>query len=72
MAEILVFPGWTSLPLPVERVLEAATACTRVLVLGDAADGSFYAAASVGDGQTLLWWLETFKHKLLSGDYADG
>jgi hypothetical protein len=70
MAEILVFPGWTKLPIPVARVLEGATGCTAVLVLGDAADGSFYAAASVADGQTLLWWLETFRHKLLSGDYA--
>jgi hypothetical protein len=72
MAEIIVFPGWTRLPLPVERVLEGATACTSVLVLGEDADGRFYAAASVGDGHTLLWWIETFRHKLLSGDYAGG
>lgn len=72
MAEIIVFPGWTSLPIPAARVLEAASACTNVLVLGEDADGRFYAAASVGDGQTLLWWLECFKHKLLRGDYASG
>lgn len=72
MAEIIVFPGWTSLPIPAERVLEAASACTNVLVLGEDADGRFYAASSVADGQTLLWWLETFKYKLLRGDYSDG
>jgi hypothetical protein len=43
-----------------------------VLVLGEDADGRFYAAASVADGQQLLWWLETFRHKLLAGDYASG
>ena len=72
MAEILVFPGGTTLPLPVERVLDAAQACAAVLVLGEEPDGTFYAAASVADGQTLLWWLETFRFKLLAGDYARG
>lgn len=70
MAEIIVFPGWTRLPIPADRVLEAASACANVLVLGEEPDGTFYAASSVADGQTLLWWLETFRHKLLAGDYA--
>lgn len=72
MAEIIVFPGWTSLPIPAERVLEAARVCTSVLVLGEDADGRFYTASSVADGHTLLWWLETCKYKLLRGDYANG
>jgi hypothetical protein len=72
MGEVLLFSGATTLPLPVERVLDAARGCTAVLVLGEAADGTVYAAASTGDGGTLLWWIETFKHKLLSGDYAGG
>jgi hypothetical protein len=70
MAEVLVFPGWTQLPIPVARVLEGATGCTAVLVLGEDGNGRFYAASSIADGHTLLWWLETFRHKLLSGDYG--
>ena len=72
MADILRFPGWTRLPLPVDAVLDAARGCTAVLVLGEAADGTFYAAASMADGAELLWLVETLKYKLLSGDYALG
>lgn len=72
MGDILVFPGGTTLPLPVERVLSGALACRDLLVLGVTPTGEFYAAASVADGYQLLWWLECFKHKLLSGDYASG
>jgi hypothetical protein len=72
MGDLLHFPGGTTLPLPVARVLEAAHGCTEVLVLGWDAEGQLYAASTTGDGGTLLWWLELFKHKLLAGDYASG
>lgn len=70
MGQLIRFPGWTTLSIPVEGVLEGARTCTEVLVLGWEADGTFYAAASVPDAATLLWWLEQFKHKLLAGDYG--
>lgn len=72
MAQIIPFPGGTILPIPVEGVLEAAKQCEAVLVLGVDAEGAFYAAASISDGHTLLWWLEQFRHKLMHGDYTDG
>lgn len=56
--------------LPVARVLEAATVCEDVLVLGFLPDGTFYCASTTGDGGTLLWWLEHFKYGLLSGEYG--
>ena len=72
MADIITFPGWTRLPIAVQAVLDGATGCSAVLVLGEDADGQFYAASSVADVQTLLWWLETCRHKLLAGDYTSG
>lgn len=70
MAEVTYLHAMTDQPLPVARVLEAAQACTDVLVLGAAPDGSLYAAASTGDVALLLFWLEQFKFALLSGEYA--
>lgn len=56
--------------IPVARVLDAARQCASVLVLGEHVDGTFYCASSTGDGATLVWWMECFKHRLLSGDYG--
>lgn len=72
MAQIIPFTGGTTLPLPVARVLDSAKGCDAVLVLGWDAAGELYAASSSADGGELLLWVETFKHKLLSGDYAHG
>jgi hypothetical protein len=72
MAEVIVFPGCTTLPLPVARVLENAKGCAQVLVLGEEPDGTLSVASSTADGPTLLWWLEKVRHKLLNGDYAGG
>lgn len=72
MAEVIYLHAATDQPVPVQRVLEYAHACAEVLVLGVTAEGEFYAAATTSDGGTLLWWLETFKHRLLAGEYADG
>jgi hypothetical protein len=56
--------------IPVARVLDAAQACEEVLVLGVRPDGALYCAASTGDVHALVFWLETFKHRLLAGEYA--
>jgi hypothetical protein len=56
--------------LPPAQVLTAAQQhCHEALVLGWDAEGELYAASTTGDLGTLLLWIETFKHKLLSGDY---
>jgi hypothetical protein len=46
------FPGTTTQPVPVERVLDSAKHLKRVLVLGENEDGEFYAAGSTSD---LAW-----------------
>jgi hypothetical protein len=61
---------WTTAPIPVSRVLDGAQACEDVLVLGFLPDGELYCAATTSDGGTLLWWLETFKHRLLAGEFG--
>jgi hypothetical protein len=66
---VIFWPKATPLPIPVARVLDGAAECQDVLILGTDADGEFYAAASLSDKATLLYWLEQFRHKLLSGDY---
>jgi hypothetical protein len=53
-------------------VLDGARDCQAVLILGLDGDGDFYAAASLTEKPLLLWWMEQFKHKLLSGDYDGG
>jgi hypothetical protein len=60
----------TDQPIAVARVLDAAQGCSAVLVLGRMEDDTLYAAASTGDAYQLLWWLETFKHRLLAGEFA--
>lgn len=70
MNNVTYLHAMTDQPLPVARVLDGATDCTEVLVLGWTPEGDFYAASSTGDGGTLLWWLERFKYALLSGEYA--
>ena len=70
MAEVTYLHPYTRLPVPVHKVLDGARDCTEVLVLGTAADASFYAAASTNDVALVVWWLERFKHALLSGEYA--
>lgn len=68
MGEVVVLGGLTTLPIPVERVLDGAKKCTHVLVLGYDENGDFYAAASQTTGNLEL--AAKFQHKLLAGDYG--
>lgn len=69
MAEVTFLHPRTDQPIPVARVLDGARDCADVLVLGWTAAGDFYAASTTSDGGTLVWWLEKFRHALLSGEY---
>lgn len=69
---LIYWPHPSPLPIPVARVLDGARDCQAVLILGLDGDGDFYAAASLTEKPLLLWWMEQFKHKLLSGDYDGG
>lgn len=56
-----------------DNVLEQAIGVyDQVIMIGWDKDGNLNARATLGlkDGGDVLWLLETFKHKLLSGDYA--
>ena len=57
----------TSLPIPVERILNAALDADldTVLVLGYDKDGSFYFADSEASGPENVWLCEMGKHKLI-------
>lgn len=68
MGDVVILPGWTALPIPVERVLDGAKHCSHVLVLGWDEHGEFYAAASQTTGNLEL--AAKFQHKLLAGDYG--
>lgn len=57
--------------IAVEKVCEAAKECESILILGVDKDGDFYFAASDGEEPQLLWLVEHFKHRLLSGTYRD-
>lgn len=67
MAEIIVFPGETSLDLPLSRILDGAAAAEiePALVLGYDAGGSFYMAATTCDTGRLLILLERAKALLM-------
>lgn len=57
-----------------DNVLEQAVGTySEVLVVGWDKDGNLEARATLGlqDGGDILWLLETFKSKLLNGDYSE-
>lgn len=57
-----------------DNVLEQAMGdFSEVLILGWDKDGNLDARATLGlkDGGDVLWLMEAFKHKLMSGDYSD-
>lgn len=57
-----------------DNVLEQAIGCyDQVLILGWDKNGHLDARATLGlkDGGDVLWLIESFKHKMLSGDYQE-
>jgi hypothetical protein len=66
-AEIIIWPGETSLDLPLQRILDGAAAADLkpCLVLGKDADGKFYIASTTCDAGALLILLERGKRLLM-------
>lgn len=64
---VVVLPVITTLPIDVERVLQAAIDAkpAYVLVIGEGADGNLYFATSKSDGGEALWWMEKAKRALM-------
>ena len=55
-----------------DNVLElAAGVYNEVILIGYDKDGMIHARSTLGlkDGGDLLWLIETFKHKLMNGDF---
>lgn len=58
--------GLTTLPIPVENVLDNAPRdLTGVLVIGEQEDGELYVASSTSDKPYCVWLLEKAKKSLL-------
>lgn len=68
MGEVITLDCMTTLPIPVDRVLDAAKTCDYVLVLGWK-DGDMWTAASDSDLEKALWLASKFIHRLHSGDF---
>lgn len=68
--KLLTFSGKTSNDIEARKVLEAAIGkVTAVLLIGEDTNGKWYFASSVGDKREMLWWIEEFKQRLLSGEW---
>ncbi len=73
MSENVVELGMiTKLDIPAEKVLRRAidAELDHVLILGWHDGETLYAASTTSDVGKLLQLLETFKHNLMSGEYA--
>lgn len=64
-ADVVVFPGDTILPIPVDRVLDGAKHCTEVLVLGWTEDGELWCSSSESEMAKIYWLLKKGEHCLL-------
>lgn len=65
---IIPLPVITTIPIPVERVLQSAIAAELqiAIVIGYDKDGDLYFASSAADSGEILWWIEKAKKDLLS------
>jgi hypothetical protein len=70
MGDLHVLKTRTTLDIPVKRVKAGARKnCEKCIVIGVDKNGKPYYASSVADQKEVLWMLEGFKHKLLTGDF---
>jgi hypothetical protein len=69
MGDVIELDCITTLPIPPEKVLQAALdhGLQEVVVIGYTKDGDYYLASSEPDGGRIIWLLELAKKKLLEG-----
>ena len=75
MADVIEWPGITTLDLPAARILDRAKSAnlSTAVVMGWKPDGSLYFASTVADGGDVLWLMATCKNALLKiGDPQHG
>lgn len=71
MGDVVVLHGDTSLPLPVDRVLDGAKHCEKVLVLGWTPEGELWCASSMGgNALSAVDLCQRFIHKYYRGDFG--
>lgn len=64
---VTILPVITTIPIPVERVMQKAIEAKPkyVMVIGEDAEGHLYFAASKSSGPDAVWWMEKAKLALL-------
>lgn len=67
MSNVVSFGGLTKLPLPPEKILNAALEkpFSRVTVIGVLEDGEEYVASSTSDCGAILWDMERARHMFM-------
>lgn len=73
-AEIVTFPGITTLDMPSEKVLSAAIAhdLDTVVIVGKTKDGTPYYAGSTSDMRAVLYMIEVFKRDVVLETETNG
>ena len=73
MAEVVKFYPQNAAEKADNVIEQAMGRYDQVLIIGYDHDGKFDARATLGlkDGGDVLWLIETFKHKLMSGDFGE-
>jgi len=70
MGEVISFRGVTKLDLDPDTVLENTKGqLSNFVILGFDKDNELFFSSTIADGGDVLWLLEHFKHKLISGNY---
>ena len=73
MAEVVKFYPQNAAEKADNVIEQAMGLYDQVLIIGYDHDGKFDARATLGlkGGGDVLWLIETFKHKLMSGDFGE-
>lgn len=68
---VIVFPGFTTLDIPVERPLKAALKevdnIEDIFICGRMKDGAYFFASSTANGPEIVWMIERAKQVIMDG-----
>ena len=67
MSNVVILPVVTTLDIPAERILTQAIEADlkEAMIIGTNQDGSFFFAATFGDGGNVLWLLERARIEIM-------
>lgn len=69
MGDVVFLNVETTLPIPVDRVLDGCRDLKEVVVMGWDKDGRFILAASEADLEGIAYMAQKLLHKIHAGDY---